>query len=253
MSRSPPRRPGTGTSTPGPAMLRARQSPERADGREQEHHRELRPAHLHLEPDRHCPPGPPPRTGPPTRSVPAANDDAVFDNGAAFAIANSVPTQTVAQILVSGNTNITFTASTGRATVTLAGAGADLSVAAGSTLPAHGPRRRSRWRLPPAPRARSPAPRAGRRQHRLTAAGRGARSSIARFGDSSWRGLSTATRSAPRISTRSSSSAGSLYQHIAGANPFGATAPSSVVTFLPGKPLPSGWTDHTVDVRPHVW
>src|SRR5262249_1179738 len=70
----------------------------------------------------------------PSRTTPATNDVLIFNNGAAGAIATGVTPQTIGQMLVSGNTNITLQAASA-VTLTINGAGgADLSVAAGSTL-----------------------------------------------------------------------------------------------------------------------
>src|SRR5438094_8884113 len=74
----------------------------------------------------------------PTRTTPASNDVLVFNNGTTQTVTN-VPTQTIGQLSVSGNTAITLSAT---ATVTLTiggGAGTDLSVASGSQLNTSGP------------------------------------------------------------------------------------------------------------------
>src|SRR5213075_688377 len=69
----------------------------------------------------------------PTRTTPATNDVLQFSNGATTTVTN-VPAQTIGQLLVSANTNVTLNAA---ATATLSiggGAGTDLSVASGSQL-----------------------------------------------------------------------------------------------------------------------
>ncbi len=69
----------------------------------------------------------------PTRTTPAANDVLVFSNGATMTI-TAVPTQTIGQLSVSGNTNVTLNAGA-TATLSIAGGtGTDLSVASGSQL-----------------------------------------------------------------------------------------------------------------------
>src|SRR5205085_90634 len=69
----------------------------------------------------------------PTRTTPAVDDVLVFNNGATT-IATGVPTQTIGQLSVSGNTNVTLQAGA-TATLTIAGGtGTDLSVDAGSQL-----------------------------------------------------------------------------------------------------------------------
>jgi uncharacterized repeat protein (TIGR01451 family) len=73
----------------------------------------------------------------PSRGAPAANDVLVFNNGATTTV-TAVPTQTIGQLLVSGNTNVTMQADAAAPAVdvlTLAGgAGDDLAVAPGSQL-----------------------------------------------------------------------------------------------------------------------
>src|SRR4051812_30537757 len=67
----------------------------------------------------------------PTRTTPAANDVLVFNNGATFTV-TGVPTQTIGQLSVSGNTTVTLQSA---AAVTLSiagGTGTDLVVASGS-------------------------------------------------------------------------------------------------------------------------
>jgi hypothetical protein len=69
----------------------------------------------------------------PARTSPAATDVLVFGNGATTT-ATGVPTQTVAQLIVTGNTKLTLSPSAA-ATLTIGGAsGADFRVDAGSTL-----------------------------------------------------------------------------------------------------------------------
>jgi len=69
----------------------------------------------------------------PTRTTPAANDVLVFNNGATFTV-TGVPTQTIGQLSVSGNTAVTLQ-SAAAATLSIAGGtGTDLSVASGSQL-----------------------------------------------------------------------------------------------------------------------
>ncbi|MBS7788258.1 T9SS sorting signal type C domain-containing protein [Flavobacterium sp. CYK-55] len=71
----------------------------------------------------------------PTRTTPAATDVLLFNNGATTTV-NSVPTtQTIGGLLISNNTNVTFATSTAAAlTIGNNVTGADLSVAAGSSL-----------------------------------------------------------------------------------------------------------------------
>src|SRR5439155_16161680 len=72
----------------------------------------------------------------PTRTTPATSDVMVFNNGATTTATN-VPTQTIAQLVLSGSTNVTLQGAvvTGTATLSIGGAaGTDLDVPAGSSL-----------------------------------------------------------------------------------------------------------------------
>jgi len=70
----------------------------------------------------------------PTRTTPATNDVLVFNNAATTTV-TAVPTQTIGQLLISGNTNVTLQAAVTANVVTIGGgAGTDLSVASGSQL-----------------------------------------------------------------------------------------------------------------------
>jgi hypothetical protein len=170
----------------------------------------------------------------PTRTLQAPNDVLIFNNGAANAICTGVPTQTVAQILVSGNTNVEFQTSPA-AIVTIAGAGGhDLSVAAGSTLKLGGSTAVT-FKLDAGATGQvdgtTVLAAAG---HRLTAQDPNAL--VYRAGSLCQTGVGFSGN--PFGTTNLNTvefQAGSLFQHIAGANPFGATAPSSVVTFQSGS------------------
>ena len=170
----------------------------------------------------------------PTRTAPATNDVLVFNNGAVTAIASGVPTQTVGQILVSGNTNITLQA-VAASTLTIAGgASTDLSVAAGSTLQLTGANAVTLAIGTGATGSISGTMNLAGSAHRLTATDAG--SLVFNSGALCVTGVSFS--GSPFGTTALNSvvfSAGALYQHIAGANPFGASAPNSVVTFLAGS------------------
>ncbi len=170
----------------------------------------------------------------PTRTVPATNDVLFFNNGAAAAVVNAIPTQTIAAILVSGNTNITFNAAAA-ATLTLnGGTGADLSVATGSTLQLTGANAVTLALVVGTTGSISGTTNLAGAAHRITAA------DVGSLGYNSGGVMTTGVSfSGNPFGTTSLNSvvfgAGSLYQHIAGANPFGATAPNSVVTFQAGS------------------
>ncbi len=70
----------------------------------------------------------------PTRTTPAADDVLVFNNGATTT-ATAIPSQTLGQLSVSGNTTVNLQAAAASTLLTIAGGtGTDLSVAAGSQL-----------------------------------------------------------------------------------------------------------------------
>ncbi len=69
----------------------------------------------------------------PNRNTPATNDILVFNNGGAYTVTN-LPTQTIGQLKIQNNTNVSFQASSG-ITLTISDlAGTDFLVEAGSTL-----------------------------------------------------------------------------------------------------------------------
>ncbi len=170
----------------------------------------------------------------PTRTAPSIDDVLLFNNGALTSIVTGVPTQTVGQILVSNNTNVTFQ-TTVAATVTIAGGvGTDLSVGAGSTLQLTGTTAVTFALGTGATGTISGTVNVAGAAHRLTAAD----PSGLTFGSGSQ--MTTGVSFSGNVfGTTSLNSVvfqgGSLYQQIAGANPFGATAPSSVVVFQAGS------------------
>jgi len=170
----------------------------------------------------------------PTRTTPASNDVLLFNNGALAAIVSGVPTQTVAQILVSANTSISFQASSA-ATVTLAGAGGqDLSVAAGSTLQLTGASAITLAITSGSTGQIDGTTVQAGGAHRLTAVD--ASSLVYRTGSRCQTGVGFSGNAFGTVNLNSVEfQAGSLFQHISGANPFGASDPNSVVTFLPGS------------------
>ena len=132
-SRRP--RPPAGTSTAGAVTSSATRtrSPSLMDG-EQEHHGDVPAEHLHLEPDR----------------LGVVHGGHELDADALARVDRrraavqqrrrrrrrpDVPTQTIAQLLVSGNTQVTFRGTPGHdVTADSGGSGVDLDVAAGSSL-----------------------------------------------------------------------------------------------------------------------
>jgi hypothetical protein len=169
----------------------------------------------------------------PVRTIPASNDVLLFNNGATTT-ATGVVTQTVGQLLVSGNTSVTLQAS-GAITLGIGGsAGVDLSVGAGSTLQVTGSNA-----IAIAIGSGASGDVFGTMQlaggsHRITAVD--ANSLVFKPGalfvaGVGFGGSAFGTSALGTVQFQS----GSLYQHIAGANPFGASAPNSVVTFLAGS------------------
>src|SRR2546423_14756224 len=68
----------------------------------------------------------------PTRTTPAVDDVLVFNNGATTTV-TGVPTQTIGQLSVSGNTTVNLQAAA-VVTLTIGGGGTGLAVAAGSPV-----------------------------------------------------------------------------------------------------------------------
>ena len=173
----------------------------------------------------------------PTRTVPASDDVLIFNNGTT-PIATNVPTQTVSQLLVSDNTNVTLQA-TGAVTLSIAGAsGADLSVSSGSTLQLAGANAVTLAIASGATGDIAGTTNLAGAAHRITARDAGSlaynsgATCMANVGfTGNPFGAGTGTSALNSVEFR----LGSIYQHIAGANPFGASAPASVVTFLAGS------------------
>jgi len=173
----------------------------------------------------------------PTRSVPAANDVLTF-SGPGATTATGVPTQTVGQILVSGNTSVTLQASAAATLTVQGGTGTDLSVASGSTLSLTGASAITLQLGPGATGSISGTTNLAGAAHRLQATDTSAliynpgALFVAGIGLSgSPFGSGTGNSGLNSVEFHS----GTLYQHIAGANPFGASAPNTVVTFFPGS------------------
>jgi len=170
----------------------------------------------------------------PTRSAPATNDLLIFDNGAASAIVTGIPSQTVGQIQVSGNTNVTFQTAAPNTVTLSGGSGADLTVATGSTLQLTGTQPLTLLLGAGATGQVDGATVLAGGAHRLNATDPGSlayrNGSLCQTGVS-FSGNPFGTTSLNSVVFQS----GSLFQQIAGSNPFGASAPSSVVTFEAGS------------------
>ncbi|MFM8560110.1 MAG: beta strand repeat-containing protein, partial [bacterium] len=170
----------------------------------------------------------------PNRTTPATNDVLVFNNGATAAIVSNVPTQTVGQVVVSNNTNVTLQAAA-PVTVTIAGAaGTDLSVAAGSTLQLTGASTIALAIGTGANGQVSGTVNVAGAAHRLTATD--ASSLVFASGARMTNGASFSGNAFGTTSLNSVVfQAGSIYEHVAGSNPFGAGAPSTVVVVQAGS------------------
>src|SRR5439155_17545952 len=171
--------------------------------------------------------------GTPARTTPSSNDVFGFSSGV-VTTATGVVGQTIGQLLVSGNTNVTLQAA-GAVTLNVAGAaGADLSLAAGSTLQATGTNAITLAIASGATGDVFGTTSLAGGAHRITAADAGAlvyESGSTFTAGTSFSGSPFGTTSLNSVVFQP----GSLYQHIGGGNPFGATAPNSVVTFLSGS------------------
>jgi hypothetical protein len=169
----------------------------------------------------------------PSRTAPAVNDVLIFNNGA-VTTATGVTTQTIGQMLISGNTNVTLQAAA-TVTVTLGGgSGADLSVAAGSTLQVTGANAISFAINSGATGAVSGTLALAGGSHRVTAVDLNSlvfNSGALFTAGVGFGGSPFGTTALGTVEFK----AGSIYQHVAGANPFGATAPNSVVTWDAGS------------------
>ena len=171
----------------------------------------------------------------PTRTAPATDDVLMFNNGAANAIVTGIPVQTVGQIIVSSNTNVQFQAAAA-VTLTVGGVatGTDLSVAAGSTLQLTGASAVTLNIGTGATGSVSGTANVAGAAHRFTATDNGSlvfASGATMTTGNSFSGSPFGTTALNSVVFQT----GSLYQHVSGANPFGATAPSSVVTFQAGS------------------
>ncbi len=169
----------------------------------------------------------------PTRTTPATNDVLVFNNGATTTV-TGVPTQTIGQLTVTGNTNVTLQAAA-TATLTIAGGtGTDLTVNAGSQLNVNTATALTINLLTGATGSISGAMTLSAGAHRLTAAD--ASGITFQSGASFTEGTSFSGN--PFGTTNLNSvvfASGSTFVFLAGSNPFGATQPSSVVVFQTGS------------------
>jgi hypothetical protein len=169
----------------------------------------------------------------PTRTTPLADDVLVFNNGAADTVTN-VPTQTIAQLSVTGNTTVELVA-TAPVTLTVAGsAGTDLAVDAGSALNSQAALATTIAIATGATGSISGSMTFANGGHRLTAVD----ASSVTFNNGAVFTAGTAFSGNAFGTTNLNSiifANGSTYVSGAGSNPFGASAPNAVAVFQAGS------------------
>jgi DNA/RNA endonuclease YhcR with UshA esterase domain len=172
----------------------------------------------------------------PARTTPSAGDTLVFNNGGTDTV-TAVPRQTIAQLLVLGNTTVNISA-TAVNKLTIVGATIGLSVDAGSSLNLFGASADTLFLGAGAKANISGSMTFSGGNHKLNAADAGAItfSSGAVFTQGS--GCTGNVFTADTSTTTSSTvvfSSGSVFVSQAGSNPFALTAPRSKVTFQTGS------------------
>lgn len=169
----------------------------------------------------------------PTRTAPATTDILQFNDANAWTITN-VPAQTIGQLSVSNNTTINLQ-SAATATLSVGGlAGTDLTIAAGSQLNFDGTFALSLALATGATGTVDGAMTFSNAAHRLTSAD--ASGITFTTGSSFTAGTSFAGNAFGTGTANSVIFAnGSTYNYAAGSNPFGLTAPASVVVFQTGS------------------
>ena len=169
----------------------------------------------------------------PTRTTPANDDVLVFNNGATTTV-TAVPTQTIGQLSVSGNTSVTLQAAAAVTLTIAGGTGTDLSVAAGSTLSCNVANGITISVATGATGSIGGSVSLSNAAHRLLAAD----ASGITFNSGSTFTEGTAFSGNPFGTTSLNSvvfASGSTFIFIAGSNPFGAGQPSSCVVFQSGS------------------
>ena len=172
----------------------------------------------------------------PARTTPATDDVLVFSNGGTPTV-TGVTTQSIGQLLVSGNTAVTMQAAGNTLTI-LGGAGNDLSIAAGSSIAVTGSSTLTIAVATGATGSISGNYSAAGGGHRLNALDTGSlvfqSGSVCNLGASftgNIFGNGTGTSGLNSVVFAN----GALLSQTAGANPFGASAPNSAVLFQAGS------------------
>jgi len=167
----------------------------------------------------------------PMRTAPAPGDILLFDDGTTKTV-TAVPAQTIAQLRVTNNTRITLRAeaTANRILNISGGTGVDLDVGAGSELNISGTPILAIQLGAEATGSISGSMSFTDAGHRLLAL---APNAVVFTSGASFTAGSGFTGSAFGVNSHNSVifQSGSTYNHIAGANPFGATQPNSVVVF----------------------
>jgi hypothetical protein len=170
----------------------------------------------------------------PSRTTPAVTDILQFSGGGSVTV-TGVPAQTIAQLFVSNNSTVAFQSS-GVTTLTLAGGtGTDLTIAAGSALNSDGVNALAMSLSTGATAGISGSMAFSNGNHTIV----GTDASAITFNNGAVFTAGTGLGTTNTFGTTSLNSvifaSGSTYVHLSGSNPFGATAPSSVVTFQSGS------------------
>ncbi|MEO5989703.1 MAG: Ser-Thr-rich GPI-anchored membrane family protein [Candidatus Eisenbacteria bacterium] len=173
----------------------------------------------------------------PARTTPATDDILIFDNGATTT-ATSVPTQTIGQLRVLNNTSVLLQPAAAVTLTVLGSSGTDLSVATGSALRMTAASALTIALVSGATGAISGNLTVTSAAHRLVAldAGsvlfqNGSLVSVGTGATGNLFGTGTGTSGLNSVVFQG----GSIFAQSAGANPFGASAPNSVVMFQAGS------------------
>jgi uncharacterized repeat protein (TIGR02543 family) len=170
----------------------------------------------------------------PSRSTPATDDILIF-NGGGSVTANSIPTQSIGKLQVTNNTNVTLTPAAAATLTMLGSSGLGLDMDAGSQITVTGSTALALVASAAAIRGTVAFSGGGHRLESGTANGIAFQSGSQMTLGAGFTGNVFGVGVAPGALNSVVFQNGSLYAQTAGANPFGATQPSSAVTFQPGS------------------
>jgi len=172
----------------------------------------------------------------PTRTTPAINDILIF-NGGGIKTVTAVPTQTVAKIIISGNTTINLQSSAAVTLSLMGGTGADLDIPSGCALNLNAPNVITIALLTTATASISGSMSFSSTlatAHRLT--GADASSIVFNIGATFSAGLNFSGNAFGNVKANSVIfTSGTTYIHQAGSNPFVNIFPNSIVLFQTGS------------------